>query len=462
MITAVWFEPSQGFDVRGSLVFSDPAKIRLDPADHRLKLKLDADFRYPTDPDVSVRTRTFEPAAVRALETVEVLASIPRDDVGDPLASVRLRLFDGTDERWWDGGAWAVAGPGDWNTEAEVNANLASFDVSARRFAVVLNLETDDDRVTPTVECVLVLWRGPVDWVDDLLVDSLVGVLQDDLTYIEDIALPPLESDSASIDLKSYTDEHGLDLADADAVFDHDADSDHLVDLLSGYDADPKHLADLLSGYDSGTKVLTLSAPIPAGNRPFLRMVVRPVVAWETAQDFEELARLPSVTLRDTENVVSAPYPSRSTSGIVDRSTGDAVETPAPYRATYEVTAEVTIDRTTTQMRVLEEIMRFFLDGPSGEVGPFLRSVATDRRYRLRLIDEFRAVDPRLNLADVRTFEGTFRIEDAALDLTPARAVHAIQRMNLNFAHVPADAEATARAAGAPVPSTPPETIEVS
>jgi hypothetical protein len=449
VITAIWWEPSQGFDVRGSLTFSDATKVRLDPEDFRLKLKLNADFRYPTDPDLSVRSRTFEPAAVRMLEVVEVFATIPRDDAGNPLASVKLRLFDGTDERFWDGGTWAVAGPGDWSTEAEVNANLAAFDVvSSRRFAVVLNLETTDDRVTPEVECVLVLWRGPVDWVDDVLVDSLVGMLQDELTLIDDLALPPLEADSTSIDLNLYTDEHSLKFTGADAVFDHDADPDHLIDLLLGYDV--------------GTRILTLSAPIPAGNRPFLRMTVDSTVAWETAQDFEELARLPSIVLRDTETVVSTNYPDRSKLGAVDRATGVGYETRAPYRATYEVTAEVSVDRTTTQMRLIEELMWILTHGPSTEVGPFLRSVATDRRYRLRLIDEFRAVDPKLNLADVRTFETTFRIEDTALDLLPARAVHAIQRFNMTFASVRAEDEARAEIQGAPVPTTPPESIEVS
>lgn len=449
VITDIWFEPSQGFDVRGSLVFSDVAKIRLDPNDFRLKLAVDDAFRYPTDVDISVRTRTFEPAAVRALELIEVFSTIPTDDLGVPLGSVGLRIFDGVNEFFWDGAAWVVGGVGDWNTETEINANIATFDVAtSRRFAIVLNLATTDDRVTPSIESVLVLWRGPVDWVDDVLVDSLVGVFQDDLRYVEDLALPPLEADSAAIDLKLYTDEHSLDVVGADAVFDHDADPGHLVDLLGSYDV--------------GTKILSLSTAIPAGNRPFLRMEVSPTVSFETAQDFYELGKLPSVVLRDVENVVSAPYPARSDHGIVNRDTGDAVEIPAPYRATYEVTIEVSVDRTTTQTRLIEEIMRIFLDGPAGEIGPFLRSVATDRRYRMRLIDEFRAGDPRLNLADVRTFEAKFRIEDVALNLSTARTAHAVETLKLHFAHVPAEIEVAANAAGAPVPTVGSETIEVS
>ena len=105
VITAIWFEPSQGFDVRGSLVFSDPAKIRLDPEDFLLKLALNDDFRYPLDADVSVRTRTFEPGAVRRLEILEVFSTVPRDDVGNDLGSIGLRLYDGASELFWDGAA---------------------------------------------------------------------------------------------------------------------------------------------------------------------------------------------------------------------------------------------------------------------------------------------------------------------------------------------------------------------
>lgn len=448
VITHVWFEPSQGFDVRGSLTFSDATLVRLDPDLFKLSLKLDADDRYPTDADLSVRTRTFEPNALRALLLVEVLATLPTDEDGNSPTSVGLRLYDGTSELFWNGAAWAIAGAGDWNTEAEVNANLASYDASARKFALVFNLVTTDDRYTPLVEGARVLWRGPVDWVDDVLVDSLVGSLQDELTYLEDAAFPPLPAASASIDLDDYTDDQARTIVDVDAVFDHAND--------------PTHATDLLSAYDPGTRVVTLSSPIPLNGVPFLRTEVRPVVAWDTNQDFAELGAVPQVILRDASSTRSARYPGSASSSIVNRVTGAGVKVPAPYRATYEIVVEVVIDRTRTQARLLQELMRYFTEGPSSEVGPFLRSVGTDRRYRIWLIDEFRSIDPRLNLADVRTFEATIRIRDVALDLYPAEDVYAVQQMKLGFAHTPADVEAEAAAADAPVPTAPAEEIVAS
>jgi hypothetical protein len=447
VITFVWFDPAQGFDVRESLTFSDDTKVRL-TEDFKLELKLDDDFRYPTDADLSIRTRTYEPNGVRALEMVELTAVLPTDEDGAAVTSVGLRIYDGTNELWWNGAAWSVAAAGEWNTEAEVNANIASFDASARKFGIVFNLATTDDRYTPSVSCFAVLWRGPVDWTDDILIDSLVGTMQDELTYIDDVALPPLEAASASIDLDDYTDDQSLTYADADAVFD---------DVN-----DPTHATDLLQSYNPTTRVLTLLAAIPVGGVPYLRMFVRPHVAWDTNQDFTELGALPQVILRDTENVVSSRYPDRSAASIVNKTTGAGVQTPAPYRATYEVTMEVNVDRTRTQARLMDDLLVFFTTGPASEVGPFLRSKATDRRYRLRLIDEFRAVDPGLNLADVRTFQVEFRIEDAALGLFPAESVFGVEKLNLGFAAVPSDGEVEAVAAEAPVPSTPTETVVVS
>lgn len=442
VITEIWWELSQGFDPRAALVLSDDAKIRLDAVDFKVKLKLDTDFEYPLDADLSARSRTYEPQAVRVLEMIQVLSTTPTG------TSVGLRLFDGTDERFWGGASWDVAGLGDWNTEAEINANIGSFDVSAKKFAIVLNLVTTDEKVTPTVEAVLVLWKGPIDWNQDVTLDSLLALFQDELTYIEDLALPPLAATSATIDLDDYTDESELDFVGADAVFDEDAD--------------PGHVTDLLSSYDAGTRVLTLSTAIPVGNRPFLRMIVRPNVAWDTHQDFGELGKLPEIVLRDTSAVRSSPYPFRSDTGIVRKDTGAGVSIPAPYRTTYEVTMEVRLDRSTTQMRLIDELIRIFVDGPASEIGPFLRSRATDRRYRLRLIDEFRAADPRVNLADVRSFVAEFRIEDVALQLSAARDVFAVQSLNLGFANVPSESEQEAIAAEAPIPSTPPETVVVN
>jgi hypothetical protein len=448
LITEIWWEPNQGFDPRASTVLSDAAKIRLDPADFKIKLKLQDNSRYPTDADLSARSRTYRPEAVRRLLMLQLNASIPKDEDGNALASVGLRLFDGTDERFWDGGAWAVAGAGDWNTEAEVNGNIEDFNVSARAFAVVLNLQTADDRVTPTVESVFVLWEGEVDWSQDITLDSLTATVRENAIWTEDAALPPLEADSALIDLDAYTDDSNLTVVGMDAVYDHTAD--------------PTHRTDLLQSYDAGTREITLAVSIPAGNVPYLRMRCQAVVAWDTHQDFTEVGHLPEVILGDVETVSSSPYPSGSGSGIVRKDTGAAVSVPAPYRMTYQVTMEVRTDRSREQQRLTDALLTLLVDGPADEEGPFLRSRATDRRYRIWLIDEFRAVAPTLNLSDVRTFQAEFRIQDVALNLRPAVDTFAVRSLKMSFSNISSEEERRAITNGAPVRPSAAETIEVT
>ncbi len=440
----IFWEPHQGFDVRGETVISDDTKIRLDAKDFQIKLKLQSDFRYPTDADLHARSRTYNPGAVAKLLIVQVNGTFPTG------TSVGLRLFDGTDERYWDGGAWAVAGASDWNTEAEVNANLASFDVeTSRQFAVVLNLVTTDDKVTPEVESVFVLWESEreIDWADDLLVDSLVATLQAELRLPVDQALPPLPSASASIDLDDYRGEDDLTVLDVTAVYD--------------YTADPGRRVNLLSSYDSGTRVVTLTAPIPQGNKPYLRTEVDVHVAWDTSRDFSELGKLPQVVVSGVESARSSPWPDWAKQGIVRKDTYEAVELPAPYRVTYDLTATARTLRTRDMTRLHGRVLRLFLRGPSSEVGPFIRSAATDRRYRILLRDEFRKPASR-QLGDVEESTFSFELRDAAFNLRASEDTFAVQRFVMTIARIDGAEAVKAEKLGAPTPTTTPEQILVT
>lgn len=443
VITDIYFAPGQGFDVRADMVFSDATKIRLDPADQRLKLKLDSSFQYPLDADLSVRPRTYQTGAVRKLLMLQCFGNIPED------TSIGFRLYDGTDEFYWDGGAWSVAAAGQWNDEATLNQNIESFDVAtSREWTVVVNLVTTDPNVTPTVHCIRMLWEGTIDWQDDLLIDSLVGMLQSELTYTTDFALAPLDSDSSSFDLNDYLGETNLNVVGVGAAYDDTVDPDHLVNLLDSY--------------DSGTKVLGLNTTLVAGNQLFLRLEVAPEIAWDTHQDFEEVSKLPQIILRDSRTQNSSNYPLAGGIGIVRKDNAAAVEIPPEKRMTFQVEAEIRTDRTRDQHRLSERFLALFEAGPSTEQGPFLRSVATDRRYRLWMINEFNAVDPRENAADLRIHTSEFSIRDAAFQFRPAVDGYGVSNLNLGHNKVDWSESEQAKLAGKPEPTTPTETFEVS
>lgn len=443
-ITEITWEPSQGFDPRSSSTLSDATKIRLDPADFKIKLKLDSSFRYPTDADLYVRTRLYRPDAVRKLLMFQLEETTPDG------TSVGLRINDGTHDRFWDGAAWSIAGVGDWNTEAEINEHLEAFDVTERQFAIVFNLVTTDDKVTPEVTGALMLWEGTVDWLDDILIDSLVGMFQDELTWFCDFALPPLPEDSDEIDLGDYTDEKALDVHGVEAVFDHAND--------------PNHLVNLLNTYTPSTKILTLTADIPEGGVPFVRTSAGVHVAWDTNEDFSEVGQLPELVLMDAETISTSSYPEVGALGIVRKDNYQGVEIPSPYRATYKITMKLRTDNSREQQRLQEAVMRVLVAGPPSEAGPFLRSKATDRRFRLWLVDEFRSVNPDIGLesAGVRTHQCTFRIENVMIHLKPAVTSFGVKNANIKFANVISGDAVNAEESGAPVPHTEFETLTVS
>lgn len=440
VITDFYWEPGRGFDAVAGTVLSDAAKVRVDPRRFRAELKLDAAFRYSTDADLWVRPPIARPNAVRRLLMAQLDADLPEG------TSVLVRLFDGLFERFWDGAAWVVAGAGDWNTIPELNDHLPAYDVKTRReFAPVLSLRTTDDRVTPSVACLSVLWEGDVEWYEDVLIDSLTATFQESLDFRVELALPPLPSDAAVLDLDDYRDDAQLAVVDAEAIFDNDAD--------------PEHLEDLLAGYDPVSREATLSSAIPAGGVPYLCLRVRPNVAWDTSEDFSEVGRLPQVVLRDAEAVRSSQYPPSSARATVREDTGEAVEIPPPQRTTFRVEMEVRTNRSREQARLLEAASRLLQAGPEGESGPFVRSRATDRRFRLVPVEQFSAVPVEGDVGDVRAFTSRFDLIDVAAQLRPARDARAVQKLLTTWGAIGAEAESKALAEGAPVPTSTPETL---
>jgi hypothetical protein len=448
VITEIWWEKSQGFDARAATVFSDSSKIRLDPEDHKIKLTLqESNWRYPTDTDLSVRSRTYNPEAVQQLLMLQLNSTIPVDEDGVALATVKMRIYNGTNEMWWTGAAWAIAAAGEWNTEAEINANISTFDVTSRKFAIVLNLQTLDDKVTPDVESVFILWQGEIDWSQDIILNSLTKTVQEEASYFDDAALPPLPADSTTIDLDDYVDESNLNIIDVEAVYENVSD--------------PYHLTNLLSSYNSSTKVITLNSTMLSGGVAYIRLKVLASVAWDTQQDFTEVGNLPQVILSNTRTINSSPYSFIHSSSIVRRDTNAAVKTPAPYRMTYQVTMEVRCDRSRGQQRLLDSLITLLTDGPSSEEGPFLKSRATDRRYRLWLQSEFIAVSPETNLSDIRIFQAEFNIQDVALNLSAAVDTFAVQTLKMGFSAIQSEAEQKAIINNEPIPKTTQEVIEV-
>ena len=91
-----------------------------------------------------VRTPLLRADGMRSLVALEIYESKPTG------TSTAYRTWDGTTWRYWTGAAWATATTDShWSTKAQLEANIATHPVTARRFAVACALATTDADATP-------------------------------------------------------------------------------------------------------------------------------------------------------------------------------------------------------------------------------------------------------------------------------------------------------------------------
>jgi len=338
---------------------------RLNPSTGRIQLKEGANFLYPTDPDLYVKTRLTTPNTVKGWIGFEAKTDNKTDPEGNQVTDIRFRLsVDGANDLYWDGAAWSAAGAGNWNTEAEIAANIASFPVATQSLQVVTNLSTSHESYTPEVDWIKVLYESDIEWQEDYIVRSLVPELRENIRAIAEYAVD-LPAASATVDLGVIETPYNI------------------VDVDSAYNltADPRKLTDLAQSYNSGTKVVTLSSSQPVGERILVRFTYEPEVAVMTSQDYSELAKVPAVIIEDIELVGN--HPIEPGDHVINRATGDGWQLTHGYQSDIELQIRWIADKSTDQQRLADEFKRFFANNQH------LRSRGQDELYDLWLIDKY-------------------------------------------------------------------------
>lgn len=122
----------QGWDVGAGEPERAPARALLS-----LPAAVDSTRRW-------VRTPLLRADGMRSLVAIEVFESVPTG------TSTAYRTWDGTTWRYWTGSAWATATTdAHWSTRAQLEANIATHPVTARRLAIACALATTDADATP-------------------------------------------------------------------------------------------------------------------------------------------------------------------------------------------------------------------------------------------------------------------------------------------------------------------------
>jgi len=374
---------------------------RLNPVTHRAQLGTYGVAAYPTDADLYVKTRLWNPEAVREWKGFE--AYIVHKKIDNVVkTSAGFRLSDGTDQYWWNGAAWEV-NTSDWNTEAEVATNISAFPATSRKLQVVVNLKTTDSSVTPELIEIRVLYGA---LLDSELEDMILRTVVRGLKNVRAITRFDIEmaTTGITIDLNNFPLDTDYNIVGVDAAF-NDTD-------------DPDHNTDLLDSYNAGTKVVTLTTPVTAGKTVWLRLEYKPEVAVQTSRDYIEVEHIPSLIIEDARLINATA--SAEEDHVGNRGDFSAVVLPAPIQGTLEFTLSAIADKVVDGLRLSAAVKRWFGDNP------LIRSSGLDEAYSLHLVDEYEHRGTASE-EDLFTWRATFRVERFCIWHRSSKAGHLVK-----------------------------------
>lgn len=373
----------------------------------RATLLEDSNGRYSTAPDLFVSTRITNPQSVRGWIGFEAKVVHKRDSTGAQITSVGFRLYDGTNERYWDGAAWSIATPGDWNTEQEVADNIATFPWQPRQIRVVVNMATTDARQTPEVEWVKVLYSSDVESFQEDILRSFIVSMKASIRPIGRL-IHPMPATGSTVAISTLQIESGYQIVDVDSVFNETTDPTHLVDLFQSFAA--------------GT--ITLTGSVPGGQSLFIRFVYAPRVIIHRHQDFIEAPKLPAIGL-SVAGLVNASERTAS-DWVANKGAGTAVKLPAPLQGDLEIGVRVITENDVDNHRLSDQLKEFFAKTPH------LKSTAIDEAYRLWLVDEFtEGSEP--GQSGVYESEAMFRVASVCFWNKPAENDFVVSTLNMRF-----------------------------
>lgn len=392
------------------------AGVRLNPERHFVQLEADADGLYPLTDDLAVRTWVSNPTSVKQWLIFEADVSNYSHE-GSVVTSVEYRLGDGTDDYWWDGGAWDSApAAGEWNTMEEIAANISTFPVTEKKLQVIANLKTTNANYTPIVRGFKVLYSSDVEFQEDIIYRSLVPLLRNQIRVAGRYPFV-LSADSTVVDiLADYPIDTPYTFREVTAVYNHTDDPDHLTNLFQSatitYDAEGN-----LTVFQ-----ITLTGLVASGKALWVEFLWEPEVAVTTSQDYSEIDKVPCVILDDINLVDSSE--AGSINWIVNRSDGTAVKIHPPIRGHLDILLYGVTDKGIDQMRLADALKSFFSNNPQ------LTAVGTDEEYDLWLMDEYDMSTPA-NRGDIHTGKMRFQIKEVLFFVRDPEDIYGVENFYL-------------------------------
>lgn len=321
---------------------------------------------------------------------------------------VNVRVHDGTNAYFYNvvASEWQVAGPSDWNTQFQINNHIDTFDISniGKTIGFDINLKTDDKFYYPAVSEVKLLGLFEIDFVEDMIFDSVIRAFEDNLNINTTIGII-LESDTDSIDLNG---EYKLDntgynfIGDDCIVYNLTTDPHRFVNIFDSYT--PGQPRDG-GGFEAG--VITLTAQQSQNDELEIKIRHNPELAVNTSLDFYEVNRVPSIVFERIEKqetiVKSGTIIGRDIIKDKLNITGVRIEPPVQFDLIFDYA--VFTGNQTDQHRLGEALHRLF------NSLKFITSWGLDEPYPVNSRDVFRSTNTP-NASSINTHVGRFVVKN--------------------------------------------------
>ena len=403
--------------IRTGLVFSDDTKVRLVPVTNRIQLKLDiATGEFPTDDNLFIETPLLTPNRANKFLKFEAITT---DDLNGVPAGTSLGFKVRTtgDDYWWNptggggGGAWEIAGLADWSPEVDINANLDTFPIATvgnKSIGFVVNLKTTDPKLTPDVKELKLLAQFDIEFLEDIIYDSLIRKFNTDL-----VSSSIIEYETAgSIGLQDLADildngvKTGYNIKDIRSVYNLTDDALRLNNLHDSYAVGTTRRDEFT--FDPGVE--TFTAAIPSNKIVEITFEYIPEVFIRTGQDYFEVPKFPSIVF---ENIVEVKgtglqAPEQNSIGedfIRDKPNLTAVQQFSPRQTSIRFSYAAFTDLQLDQVRLMNDINEFLSNTKQ------ITSFGLDHPYDLRIIDELNTRNQRdKGNTDTNTATGVFDV----------------------------------------------------
>lgn len=379
--------------------------VRLDPNNY-LELETNA-LGFRTDANLSAKTWLTTPKSSKRWIGFESKHDVPKDDDGNQVTSVGFRLSrNGTEQLFWDGSAWVAAGAGQWNTEAQVSANIATLTLSAthRGLQVIVNLVTTDPNFSPRVHYIKALYDSDIEWMEDIVVRSFKAAFEAGVRPIAE-AMGRADGD-ATITLQL---EAAYDVVSIDSVY-------NVTD-------DPERLTNIFSAYNPATKVVTMTVSPVAGKNILISFVYKPSVLLMPSQDAVEVAKTPCIYIGDIRATTTRVITSHES--VIDKVTGLGWRLAGGKQSDIDVPLNIVASKEKDVHRMSDEIRSFF------EKNPVITTVGNDERLSVQIIEEHGSMNVP-NGAGSHSARLRATLMNAIFYLAPAEQVTGVKSFELS------------------------------